>query len=48
MTYYVTAYTNDKAKLIVHSFITNDPVAADFVAIYLEDLGFDVVAEQGE
>lgn len=46
MTYFVTALTNNAARLIVSETRTTDKVIADMVAAHLEAHGHIVVREQ--
>lgn len=46
MTYFVTALTNNKARLIVSETQTTDKVIADMVAAHLEAQGHIVVRRQ--
>jgi hypothetical protein len=39
MTYYVTALTNDRARLLVHELRTSDVMAADMIADHWFQLG---------
>jgi hypothetical protein len=42
MTYYVSAFTNDRARLCVHTMQTNDMAVADMVAHYWGKRGYVV------
>jgi len=46
MTYFVTALTNNNARLIVSETRTTDKVVADIVAAHLEAQGHIVVRKQ--
>lgn len=46
MTYFITALTNDKARLIVSETRTTDKVIADMVATHLETQGHIVVRRE--
>jgi len=46
MTYYVTAHTNDQAKLIVSETRTTDKAIADLVAEHLKAAGHIVARRQ--
>lgn len=47
MTYYVTAMTNDKARLIVKTMQTDDILTAECVADIWEDQGYIVERDLG-
>lgn len=47
MTYFITAYTNDRAKLIVSETRTTDAALVDGIVASLEARGF-VVARRSE
>lgn len=47
MTYFVTALTNDKARLIEHELRTSDKGAADLVADLWEQHG-NIIARRSE
>lgn len=46
MTYFVTALTNDRAKLIVNETRTTDKAIADMVEAHLAAQGYIVVRKQ--
>jgi mitochondrial fission protein ELM1 len=46
MTYFVTALTNDAARLIVSETRTTDKIVAEMVAAHLEAQGYVVVRKQ--
>lgn len=46
MTYFVTALTNDKARLIVSETQTTDKAIAEMVAAHLDAQGYIVVRRQ--
>lgn len=43
MTFYVTARTDDRAKLIVHEARITSKQAADMIASFWTEQGYDVV-----
>jgi hypothetical protein len=46
MTYYVTALTNDRARLIVHELRTSDVAASDMIADHWLELGYIVIRRE--
>jgi hypothetical protein len=46
MTYFITALTNDKARLIVSETQTTDKTIADMVAAHLEAQGYIIVRRE--
>ena len=46
MTYFVTAHTNDKARLIVSETRTTDAAVADLVTAHLRQAGYHVSRRQ--